>query len=273
MGFVELIESGALQPLKGSRIDSSADLSRPFVALNPSNIKLEVAGNERVQLVVVYTESGSGSMEIDLKTGAKLSLTELYLADRFASVAVKAEESSECEVLSAVLCNANVAYETRLLGRGAMAQFDGLFMASEGQHATLSLTTRHEVADCNSRSLVKGVASARSTGEFKGLVYVAPDAQRTNAEQQNRNIEIGGGRIQAKPQLEIYADDVRCSHGATVGQADEEALFYMRQRGINLADARRMLLEGFAQDVTLRCSVEAVCPLLAEAVAAKMLKM
>ena len=98
--------------------------------------------------------------------------------------------------------------------------------------------------------MIKGVAGGRSTGEFVGLVYVAPDAQRTDARQTSRNIELGGeARIVAKPQLEIYADDVKCSHGATVGQLDADAVMYMRQRGLSEAQARRLQIEGFVCDI------------------------
>ena len=90
-------------------------------------------------------------------------------------------------------------------------------------------------------------------GEFYGLVYVAQDAQRTVARQTNRNIEIGpDAKIITKPQLEIYADDVKCSHGATVGQMDSDAIMYMRQRGLSEQQARRMQIEGFVNDIVLQ---------------------
>ena len=146
-------------------------------------------------------------------------------------------------------------------------------MASDSEHCTIDLTTNHLVSDCKSDSLVKGVASGRSTGEFRGLVYVAPDAQRTDAQQQSRNIEIGDAHIVTMPQLEIYADDVRCSHGATVGQLDDDAVLYMRQRGLSEKDARRLQTEGFVNDVASRCDVEAVAEMLTEEIAAKLEKL
>jgi Fe-S cluster assembly protein SufD len=97
---------------------------------------------------------------------------------------------------------------------------------------------------------VKGVAGGEAVGEFEGMVYVATDAQRTDAVQTSRNIVIGDtARIQTKPQLEIYADDVKCSHGATVGQLDSEAVLYMRQRGLSLQQAKRLQIEGFVSDI------------------------
>ena len=99
---------------------------------------------------------------------------------------------------------------------------------------------------------------------------MAQDAQRTDAQQTNRNIELGGGRIVSEPQLEIYADDVKCSHGSTVGQLDEQAIYYMRQRGISQSSAEKLLLEGFVGDVVAKCEVEALRDMLNEAVQTKL---
>ncbi|MDE5636855.1 MAG: SufD family Fe-S cluster assembly protein, partial [Alistipes sp.] len=97
----------------------------------------------------------------------------------------------------------------------------------------------------------------RGEGRFEGMVYVAPDAQRTDARQTSRNLTLGDeARITTLPQLEIYADDVKCSHGATVGQMDSDAVLYMRQRGLSEDAARRLQIEGFVADVVMRCAVE-----------------
>ena len=132
-------------------------------------------------------------------------------------------------------------------------------------HSSTKVTTRHLVADCKSDTVVKSVAKDRATAEFKGLVYVAQDAQRTDAKQLNRNVELGDGRVYSEPQLEIYADDVKCSHGSTVGQLDEQALYYMRQRGISQEQAERLMLEGFVGDVVAKCDIEPLAELLCEA--------
>ena len=111
-------------------------------------------------------------------------------------------------------------------------------------------------------------------GEFRGLVYVAPDAQRTAARQTSRNVVLGDeARITTRPQLEIYADDVKCSHGATVGQMDEDALLYMRQRGLSEAQARALLMEGFVADVVRRCGVEQLHEVLMRGVGEKLERM
>ena len=270
MTVFELIEQGALQPFAGGVIDSSTDVSKPLVVVNPKLLRVDVQTSEMVHLAVVYTESCQSSVALTLAPQAKLSLTELYLAKSLSSVEVHQAEQSECRVLSALLCGANTSYKIVLQGAHAQSELDAAFVVSGSEHAALSVETRHEAADCNSRSMVKGVASGRSTGEFRGLVYVAPDAQRTDAQQQNRNIELDDARIVATPQLEIYADDVRCSHGSTVGYSDAEAIFYMRQRGISEADARRLQIEGFVRDVVSRCQTSPVCTLLDERVVEKL---
>jgi Fe-S cluster assembly protein SufD len=96
------------------------------------------------------------------------------------------------------------------------------------------------------------------------LVYVAPDAQRTDSVQSSRNVVIGNARIETLPQLEIYADDVKCSHGATVGQMDAEAILYMRQRGLSLADAKRLQIEGFVGDVVMHAAIDSLVEPLQE---------
>ena len=132
----------------------------------------------------------------------------------------------------------------------------------------------HNVPDCSSRSLVKGVAGGEATGAFQGLVYVAPDAQRTDAQQQNRNILLSEtARITTQPQLEIYADDVKCSHGATVGQMDSEAILYMRQRGLSEQQARRLQMEGFVAAIAAHCAVEPLCEELYRRIVTKLERM
>jgi Fe-S cluster assembly protein SufD len=125
-------------------------------------------------------------------------------------------------------------------------------------------------ADCTSHTAVKGVAADSAHGSFSGLVYVAPDAQRTDSVQSSRNVTIGNARIETLPQLEIYADDVKCSHGATVGQMDSDAILYMRQRGLTTAMAKRLQIEGFVQDVAMHSAVENLKEELMELITTKL---
>jgi Fe-S cluster assembly protein SufD len=117
----------------------------------------------------------------------------------------------------------------------------------------------HQKPNCFSNELYKGVLLERSTGVFNGKVYVHPDAQKTNAFQQNNNLVISKhATIDSKPELEIFADDVKCSHGSTVGQFSEDALFYLRARGIGEEKAKALLIAAFAFDVTEKIRVEAI---------------
>jgi len=209
-------------------------------------------------------------LTLTLAEGAQLELTELFTAEAFAEVSVKQAARSRCRLTTVLLSSANASYRIDLDGADAENELGGVFLAAGEEHCVLKLHTAHNVADCRSDSYVKGVAGGQAVGEFCGMVYVAPDAQRTDARQQSRNILLSRtARITTQPQLEIYADDVKCSHGATVGQMDAEAILYMRQRGLNEAQARRLQIEGFVGDVVTRCGIEPLCGAILERAAAK----
>ena len=108
----------------------------------------------------------------------------------------------------------------------------------------------HEQPHCDSNELYRGVLLGKSTAVFNGKVYVRPDAQKTNAFQSNGNILVSDdATVNSKPELEIYADDVKCSHGSTTGQIDDEAIYYLRTRGLSANSARKMMVSAFAADV------------------------
>jgi Fe-S cluster assembly protein SufD len=110
---------------------------------------------------------------------------------------------------------------------------------------------RHEVPHGTSKQLFKGVLGGRSHGAFTGRVIVAPGAQKTSAQQANHSLLLSDHAVaETRPQLEIYADDVQCSHGATIGRLDEEALYYLRTRGIGQRSARNLLVHAFASEIT-----------------------
>jgi Fe-S cluster assembly protein SufD len=133
---------------------------------------------------------------------------------------------------------------------GAECYLNGLFVAAGRQHVDNHTMLDHAKPHCTSRELYKGILGGSGTGVFNGKIVVRKDAQKTNAFQSNRNLLLSEhAAVNTKPQLEIYADDVRCTHGATVGQLDREALFYMQSRGIAAAQARRLLTHAFAGEV------------------------
>jgi Fe-S cluster assembly protein SufD len=135
----------------------------------------------------------------------------------------------------------------------------GLYLTSGRQLVDNHTLVDHQKPSCQSNELYKGVLLEQSTGVFNGKIYVHKDAQKTNAFQQNNNLVISKkATIDSKPQLEIYADDVKCSHGSTVGQFSEEALFYLRSRGIGKDMAKGLLINAFAFDVTEKIRIHAL---------------
>jgi len=144
-----------------------------------------------------------------------------------------------------------------LCGKGAESHSFGLYLADKFQHVDNYVNIVHQSPDCTSNQLFKGVLDDMATGAFNGRIFVGKEAQKTMAYQKNNSILLtDDAKMDSKPQLEIYADDVKCSHGATVGQLDENALFYLRSRGISLKEARLMLMYGFAHDVIQNIRVE-----------------
>lgn len=139
----------------------------------------------------------------------------------------------------------------------AEASLYGLYLVDKNQQCDNWITVNHHAGDCQSRQLYKGILDDESKAGFHGHVIVRPDAQRTNAFQTNRNILLTDkAKINTKPYLEIYADDVQCSHGATVGQLDDEALFYLRSRGISERTARKLLMFAFANEIVEHVAIE-----------------
>lgn len=136
---------------------------------------------------------------------------------------------------------------------GAEVMLDGLFMASSREHVDNHTTVHHNSPHTHSEEYYKGVIDGRGRGVFDGRVVVHPDAQKIEAHQSNPNLLLSPhAEIDTKPQLEIYADDVKCSHGSTVGQLDSDALFYLRSRGMDAKTARNLLIYAFAEDMIER---------------------
>ncbi len=144
-------------------------------------------------------------------------------------------------------------------GERAECNSYGLYLADKWQHVDNFVNIDHAFPNCTSNQLFKGVLDDMSTGAFNGRILVRPDAQGTLAYQKNNNILLtDDAKMDTKPQLEIFADDVKCSHGATIGQLDDDALFYLQSRGINKREARLMLMFGFAHEVIQNIKVEAL---------------
>ena len=136
-----------------------------------------------------------------------------------------------------------------LAGEGSECLINGLFVGAGRQHIDNYMLVEHASPHCGSRQFYNGILDDRAHGVFHGRIIVHKDAQKTDAKQTNRNLLLSDdAQIDTKPQLEIYADDVKCTHGATIGQIEADALFYLRSRGIDEASARRILLVAFANE-------------------------
>ncbi len=258
--------------LVGERLRIDDRTTTPRVVLNPHRLQIELTG--AAHLIVLHDAPETASLRIELSEGAELELTELFTAEAFADVEIAQAAHSRCRMTTVLLSSANLSCKIDLNGADAENRLGGVFMAGGNDHCVVKLRTAHNVADCRSNSYIKGVAGGEAIGEFCGMVYVAPDAQRTDAQQTSRNILLGdAARIETQPQLEIYADDVKCSHGATVGQMDSEAVLYMRQRGLSEQQARSLQIEGFVGDIVRRCSLETLTESLMALAGAKMEKL
>ena len=146
-----------------------------------------------------------------------------------------------------------------LAGEGANLTLDGLFVLADSQHVDNHTVIDHVKPHCDSLELYKGILDDKSRGVFDGLIIVRPDAQKTNSRQVNRNLLLSETAIiDSKPTLEILNDDVKCSHGSTIGQIDEEAMFYLRARGISESEAQSLLIYAFASEIVDRMKIDAV---------------
>ena len=162
------------------------------------------------------------------------------------------EKDAEVNIVIIVFpqTSCDVKLDVRLVGEGAEANVYGAYVCGADERVKIAVDMHHDVPHCNSRQLFKGIAGGASKVDFYGKIIVAQDAQKTEAYQENHNILLSDdAKVDTKPQLEIYADDVKCSHGATIGRLNEEEQFYMRSRGISLEDAKVLQMISFLAPV------------------------
>jgi Fe-S cluster assembly protein SufD len=150
-------------------------------------------------------------------------------------------------------------FNVELNQSGANCNLFGLYFVDKENHIDHHTTIEHKEANCNSNEHYKGILSGKSTGVFNGRIHVHPDAQKTDAIQKNQNLLLSDDAIiHTKPELEIYADDVKCTHGATVGQLDEKGLFYLRSRGLNRKEAQQILIKAYVNEIIENVSDEKI---------------
>jgi Fe-S cluster assembly protein SufD len=251
----------ALDP--GVRLEHPVEIVMVGHASAPGSFHLRSAIllGEGASSRLVETSAGEGeswsNAVTEIRLAAEASLTHIRIQDAGGSAidfalsrAVlerKARLGSFTLTLGARLSRQDS--QVRFAGEGAECRLDGAYLLRGEQEATTATFIDHAAPRCTTRELFKGVVDDRAHGVFLGTIAVRPDAQKSDAQQLNRNLLLSPrAAIDTKPELEILADDVKCSHGATVGDLDEASLFYLRSRGLTEDDARRLLIEAFATE-------------------------
>ena len=204
-------------------------------------------------------------VEVDLGPGARLEYYDFEESSaqtsRYSNIAVRQDAASHLDMnVSTLRCGTTRNEITVSLdGEGAECNLGGMAISDGSQRADTSSTVLHNAPYCTSNQKFKYIVDENGRGAFEGLIRVAEGAHHTEAYQNNRNILAAGtAKMHTQPQLEIYCDDVKCSHGAATGQIDARALFYMESRGIPKAEARTMLMQAFMADVIDGISLEAL---------------
>jgi len=258
------------------------DAEHPFDALNAAyftdgfvlDIAPGVVLGEPIQIVHFASGLGEGSRATILETyagegrywrndvvavrlGARAELARAVLVEEAGEAVHLAELDATLETearfsgFALLIGGGTVRHEANvsMTGEGAQCRLDGAFVVGGNEEANIVTNVDHQVPHGETREMIKGVAAGRAHGAFQGKIIVREHAQKVDAHQLSRNLILGPRAvIDTKPELEIYADDVKCSHGASAGELDETALFYLRSRGIPDAEARHMLVEGFLRE-------------------------
>ena len=234
---------------------------KPYHATYPRSLIL-CRENSSASIIESYVNLSEGSQllsgvsEIDISHGASLRHYRIQIENgssyHICSQRVAQREGSKFETISLALGAAIGRYDlhVHLNEPRAECSIEGLYLTTDRQHQSNEINTTHWKPHCTSRQFLKGVLSGKSQAVFSGKIKVAPDAQKTEAEQKDLNLVLSrGAEIDTKPSLEIYADDVKCAHGATAGHVDENAIFYLQSRGLDLRSARAMLVRGFVSEI------------------------
>jgi len=239
-------------------------------AAHPRNV-YQLEDNAAAEVVETYASAGDAAhftnavSQAMLAPGASLSHYRLQLevsaAYHVGALRVRLDRDSRFVSHAVTFGGALTRNDitASLEGEGSHCTLNGLFVARGTQHVDNHTRIEHRKPNCESHELYKGILDDRASGVFCGRIHVFEDAQKTDAFQASANLLLSDeAEVDSQPQLEIYADDVKCSHGSTVGQLDREALFYLRTRGLPEKRARLLLIRGFAGDVADRLHVEAV---------------
>lgn len=235
--------------------------------------------NSSITLIESYVSTADRTyftnavVEIVLATGARLehykvqreSAEAFHIATTAADLGPNSSYDATTITFGAQLSRHDI--NVTMDHEGAECWVDGLYLVTAGQHADTHSVIDHRKPHCTSRQLYKGILDGKSRAVFNGKIFVRHDAQKTDAMQTNKNLLLSNeARVDTKPQLEILADDVKCAHGAAVGQIDEDELFYLETRGLHYDLARNLLTYGFAEEVIGKIKVDSIRAQLDEAV-------
>ncbi|MCM3904851.1 MAG: Fe-S cluster assembly protein SufD [Pyrinomonadaceae bacterium] len=279
------VSSGAFVLIgKGTELESPLHLN--FIA-DPSDSDLAnfprvlVIAEENSRATIIESYAGTGDaayftnavVEIVLKDGASLehykvqreSLDAYHIATTSADLGSNSSYDSTTINFGAQLSRHDI--HVTMANEGAECWVDGLYVVSSDQHTDTHSVIDHQQPHCTSHQLYKGILDGKSRAVFNGKIFVRHGAQKTDAMQTNKNLLLSDeARVDTKPQLEILADDVKCAHGAAVGQIEEDELFYLETRGIHPDLARNLLTYGFAEEVIGKIKVDSIRAQLDEAV-------
>jgi Fe-S cluster assembly protein SufD len=280
--FVEIPKGAVLEkPLHILQVSVG---SKHPTASHPRNL-LIVGETAQASFIETFVSLGAGSTftntvtEIVAADGAIVDYTKVQQEDdaayHYARIQAHLGRAANVTTHSIQLGGLLTREEVRTVldGEGAESRLDGLYVISGKQHVDNHTVIDHAKAHCPSHEVYKGVLDGKAQGVFNGKILVRPDAQKTDSKQSNKNLLLSEDAvINTKPQLEIYADDVKCTHGATVGQIDPEAVFYLRSRGIGEDEAKKLLTFAFANDVIERIKYQPLRERLVERLYARLAK-
>jgi Fe-S cluster assembly protein SufD len=256
-----------------------ADTKTQSVAAMPRNLFV-ASRNSQVSVVEVFLSNSNQPSftnivtEIVVQENASVTYTKIQneseQAYNIGTTQVHQSRDSKFSATTVSLSGALIRNNLNIVldAENCESHLFGLYMLNGSQHVDNHTLVDHAKPHSYSNELYKGIMDGKSTGVFNGKIYVRQDAQKTNAFQSNKNILLSkDASMNTKPQLEIFADDVKCSHGATTGQLDEDMLFYLRSRGIGINEAKALLMYAFATDIINQIPIEAIRLYVEQAIA------
>ena len=263
-------------------IDDAANAA----AVSQSSIEIEITSGSGAQFIEYQCSLGSGDhysnsvVALQVADGAQASYVRIQNRStnhvQTAAMSVALHKDAQLRLSGFDIGGRLVRHDldVDLAGRGAHVEFDGVYLAGDDQHIDNHTRVDHRVGPASSRQEYRGILNGLCRCVWNGKAIVHEGADGTDARQSNHNLLLSeNAEIDAKPELEIYADDVKCSHGTTVGQLDENALFYLRTRGIDEDTGKRMLTQAFATGLVNRVPVKAVRNHIADLVEARLLEL